>query len=370
MTFPEICSDPTAWNSWAASQRHGGHLLQSWEWGEFKSRHGWAASRLIWRSGGDLPTAVAQILERRVRTPVGEWRIQYCPRGPLLTTDDAGLRQLVLQDLANYARRRRAIFIKIDPEWHLTSAGVRTDESTPAPTASALGSWLADNGWRYAREQIQFRNTMLLSLSPPEEQLLAGMKQKTRYNIRLASRRQVQVRMGDSGDLGLLYQLYAITSRRDGFVIRPETYYRDVWGSFMTAGLAQGFIAEVEGRAIAGLIVFRFGRRAWFLYGMSSELHRDRMPNYLLQWEAIRWAKTSGCTGYDFWGAPDQRDLGDPLWGVYRFKEGFGAQMVETIGAWDFVLRPAIYYAYGTLLPILLNMMRRRGRARIRAALE
>jgi peptidoglycan pentaglycine glycine transferase (the first glycine) len=367
---PAICSDPAAWNSWAASLGDEGHVLQSWEWGEFKSRHGWRASRLVWDAGGGSPAALAQVLERQVRTPFGGWRILYSPRGPLIAIDDDGFRKRVLEGLADFARRHQAIFIKIDPAWRLRPPTGHGSHEVPPPTDSAMGVWLAGNGWRFANDQIQFRNTMELSLAPAEEQLLAGMKQKTRYNIRLAERRHVQVRPGNNADLSQLCRLYAITSERDGFVIRPEAYYLDAWGSFIAAGMAQAFIAEFQGQAIAGLIVFRFGRRAWFMYGMSSDLHRELMPNHLLQWEAIRWARAAGCTVYDFWGAPDQRVADDPLLGVYRFKEGFGAKLVETIGAWDFVLRPIRYYAYTRLMPILLYTMRRQGRARIRAALE
>ena len=103
---------------------------------------------------------------------------------------------------------------------------------------------------------------------------------------------------------------------------------------------------------------------------MSRGLHREKMPNHLLQWEAIRWAKQHGCTSYDFWGAPDNLDPEDRMYGVYRFKEGFGAQLIRTVGAWDFPLRPVLYALYHRLVPALLAVMRRRGRARTREALH
>ncbi len=176
----------------------------------------------------------------------------------------------------------------------------------------------------------------------------------------------MQVRLGTPGDLELLYRLYAETSVRDGFVIRDRDYYLDVWGTFERAGLADFLIAEVEDAPVAGLVLFRFAGRAWYLYGMSRDAHRERMPNYLLQWEAMRRAKAAVCESYDLWGAPDVFDESDSMWGVFRFKEGLGAQVVRTAGAWDYPSRPLAYVLYTRVLPRVLDLMRRRGRARTR----
>ncbi len=229
---------------------------------------------------------------------------------------------------------------------------------------------LLEAGWRESSEQIQFRNTLILDIRNSEEVLLAGMKQKTRYNIRLARRRGAEVRLGGKEDLDVLYQMYAETSIRDGFVIRKPEYYQDAWGSFIHAGLAQPLIAMVEEQPVAALIVFRFGKVATFMYGMSRAAHREKMPNHILQWEAIRWAKEQGCTMYDFWGSPDRLDPGDPMWGVYRFKRGFGARLVRTIGAWDFPARYTLYWLYSIVKPRLMSAFRIRGRAQTRSFLE
>jgi lipid II:glycine glycyltransferase (peptidoglycan interpeptide bridge formation enzyme) len=188
--------------------------------------------------------------------------------------------------------------------------------------------------------------------------------------MRLAGRRGVEVRRGSIEDLDLLYRMYAETSVRDGFVIRHEEYYADAWGSFIEAGMAQPFIAEVEGQPVAGLIAYRFSETAYYLYGMSIDKHREKMPNYLLQWEAMRWAKEQGCTRYDLWGAPDEIDKNDPMYGVYRFKDGFGAKFVRTTGAWDLPLRPLLYALYTRAMPIALSLMRRLGRSRTKQAID
>jgi lipid II:glycine glycyltransferase (peptidoglycan interpeptide bridge formation enzyme) len=154
--------------------------------------------------------------------------------------------------------------------------------------------------------------------------------------------------------------MYKETSQRNEFVIRPQEYYRDAWGSFIEAGLAQPLIAEVEDQAVAMIILFRFGKWAWYMYGASRTIHREDMPNHLLQWEAIQWAKAQGCTTYDMWGAPDELDESDPMWGVYRFKKGFGAELAQHIGAYDYPTSRLGYWLYSVAMPRLLALMRRR----------
>jgi lipid II:glycine glycyltransferase (peptidoglycan interpeptide bridge formation enzyme) len=186
------------------------------------------------------------------------------------------------------------------------------------------------------------------------------MKQKTRYNIRLAERKGVTIRPGTLDDLDLLYQMYAETAVRDGFVIREREYYQQMWRTFMEAGMVDPLIAEVEEQPVAGVVIFRFANRAWYLHGMSRQDQREKMPNYLLQWEAIRRSRQAGCTVYDLWGAPDEFQKDDSLWGVYRFKEGLGGSLVRHIGAWDLPVRPFYYKVYMDFLPRFLEIMRRR----------
>ncbi|MBI3763712.1 MAG: peptidoglycan bridge formation glycyltransferase FemA/FemB family protein [Chloroflexi bacterium] len=339
------------------------HLLQTWDWGDFKTRYGWTAQRFIWERDGQT-VAAASVLRRAV--PASSFllpsSILYISKGPLLDWRNAELRREVLSGIETLARRERAIFVKIDPDVGLGTGIPQTESDRPDPLGAQLTAELARRGWRPSTEQIQFRNTARLDLTRSEAGLLAAMKQKTRYNIRLADKKGVRVRLGDSDDLDLLYRMYAETSVRDGFTIRSPEYYRDAWGAFVTAGLAQPFVAEVEGQTVAAILVFQFGGTATYMYGMSREAHREKMPNHLLQWEAIRWAKARGCAVYDFWGAPDRFDETDRLWGVWRFKEGFGGEVVRTIGAWDFPVSKLWYWFYTTVVPRYLDLLRRRGR--------
>jgi lipid II:glycine glycyltransferase (peptidoglycan interpeptide bridge formation enzyme) len=320
------------------------HVLQSWEWGLFKSRHGWSATPWLFKEADGTVRAATLVLRRQLsRSP---YSLLYVPKGPVLDHADAAVWDAVLGHLERLAHDHQAVFVKIDPN-------VDSADTT-------ITGQLTQRGWRPSTEQIQFQNTMTLDVTRDEETLLAAMKSKWRYNIRLAGRRGVTVRPGTMDDLPLLYDMYRETAVRDDFVIRTLDYYQDAWGSFINGGLAQPLIASVEGDAVAMVILYRFGDRAWYMYGASRDQHREKMPNHLLQWQAMRWARSVGCTVYDLWGAPDEPVESDPMWGVYRFKQGFGATLEQHIGAYDYVSSRLGYWAYTMAMPRLLDLMRRR----------
>lgn len=365
-----ICIEASSQPGWdgALAALPQPHILQSWAWGQTKQQTGWRAKRLLWRDGdpgpdaGDMrggssplmpapPRAAAGLLTRRLgaRVPLA---IGYVPKGPLLDWSDSALAEGVLARLEAEARRAAAIFVKIDPD-------VRSD----TPEGRAVAALLARRGWRPSAEQIQYRNTVVSDLAPAEDAILAAMKPKWRYNIRLAERRGVSVRAGAQADLPAFYAMYRETGARDGFLVRPYDYYHTIWAEFMAAGLAHLLLAEVSGGPVAGVILFRFGPTAWYFYGASTAQSRDLMPNHALQWAAMRWAKTAGCTRYDWWGAPDVLEESDPMWGVYRFKQGFGGTFEPHIGAWDYPVSRPLYWAYTVAMPRVLALMRRRHRA-------
>jgi peptidoglycan pentaglycine glycine transferase (the first glycine) len=385
--------DPLQWNS-TITQLPGVHVLQSWEWGKVKSAFGWRQSYLLWvRSDtrivnliNKLPEqndknkiiAAALVLQRNVRVGgfAHKMGVMYIPKGPLLDWNDQQLRKRVLQDIKDVAQRQSAIFIKIDPDYEVGVGIPGNTGSVENEQAQNVIRELNEEGWRFSEEQVQFRNSMWIDLTVDENKLLANMKQKTRYNVNLAKRKGVVARTGNPSDIDMLFQMYAETSIRDGFAIRNEEYYRHVWNTFMFSDtpkrfnqpIAEALIAEVEGEPVAAVIIFRFAEKAWYLYGMSRTTHRDRMPNYLLQWEAIKRAKEANCLVYDLWGAPNQFSQADPLWGVYRFKEGLGGIVHRFIGAWDLPLNRMLYRLYTKTLPGLLDIMRRQGRENTRQA--
>jgi lipid II:glycine glycyltransferase (peptidoglycan interpeptide bridge formation enzyme) len=340
------------------------HVLQTREWGRIKGQPGWRPLYCVWENGAETQAA-ALLLERSASLLPGiNLRVLYAPRGPLLDWSDAAVRRQVLADLTDLVRRRGAIFVKIDPDAPLGTGIPGSPEACDDPTGQALLADLNRSGWRFSDEQIQFRNTVLLDLRPPLDDLLSRMKQKTRYNIRLAERKGVRVRPATPGEFSLLYRMYAETAARDDFVIRDESYYLTAWSTMHEAGLALPLLAEAEEQPVAAIILYHFAGKAWYMHGMSSPLHREKMPNHLLQWEAIRRLKDLGCHTYDLWGAPDVFDETDSMWGVYRFKEGLGGQVIRGLGAWDRPVRPLLYRMYTKVLPRALDIMRNRGKER------
>ncbi len=301
------------------------HLLQTAEWGEFKATFGWQPLRLA------NETSAAQILFRRL--PLG-LTIAYLPKGPL-GSDWSEL----LAEADEHCRRRRAVFLKVEPDcWE--------DDAEDVSLQNYFREWVKSR-------PVQPRRTVEISLAGGEEDWLNRMKQKTRYNIRLAQRKEVVIE--DSSDVSLFYRMMIMTGERDGFGVHSLAYYQRVFDLFAPKGMCVLLIAKYQNIPLAGLMAFAFGRRAWYFYGASTNEERNRMPTYLLQWEAMRWAASRGCTVYDLWGIPDEDEATlesqfmqreDGLWGVYRFKRGFGGQIRRSVGAWDRIYQPLLYKMY------------------------
>ncbi len=332
---------PDEWDRFVV--RHpAAHVLQTAPWGSLKERFGWEAER-VWLSSDGEPVAGAQLLYRRLPAVGGV--LAYIPKGPLVAWDDEAQVAALFPLLVAAARARRAIAITIEPDlsdeprWRarLRSLGLR-----PAPFAG-----------------IQPRRTLIVDIGPEEADILAAMKSKTRYNVRLATRRGVTVRPASADDLPAFHALMAVTGARDRFGVHAPEYYEAAYRLFVPRGWARLLLAEVAGEPVAAVMVFALPPRAWYFYGASGDAHREKMPTYLLQWEAMRWARSLGCTSYDLWGVPDEERetleaqftrRRDGLWGVYRFKRGFGGRLVRTVGAWDLVLAPARYAVYRWLV--------------------
>ncbi len=306
------------------------HILQTSAWGAFKSRYGWQALNFANADAG------AQVLLRKL--PLG-LTIAYIPKGPL-----GDNWRTLLPEIAEECRKRSTIAIYVEPDaW----------QEQAANAAEALP------GYALSDISIQPRRTITISLEGTEEDWLARMKQKTRYNIRLAEKKEVQI--GWSNDLDTFNQLMQTTGARDEFGVHPASYYRQVYDLFHPSGACELFMATYQGQALAAIMAFKRGKRAWYFYGASNDQERNRMPTYLLQWQAMRWAAQAGCNEYDLWGVPDadEEELetqftqrSDGLWGVYRFKRGFGGEVKRTAGVYAKVLRPAIYRLYLTAVKI------------------
>jgi peptidoglycan pentaglycine glycine transferase (the first glycine) len=181
------------------------------------------------------------------------------------------------------------------------------------------------------------------------------MRQKTRYNVRLAQKKCITVH--ESTDFNVFYQMAEVTGKRDGFGVHSLEYYQRIMDLFGNEGKVILLFAYYDEKPIAGIIVFIQGENSWYMYGASTDAERNRMPTYLLQWEAMKLVKAKGCLTYDLWGIPDcEEDLlenqftekhsHDGLWGVYRFKRGFGGEVLRSVGAWDRIYQPFLYSLY------------------------
>ncbi len=342
---------PGVWDDFVAGHADG-HVLQTSPWGALKSQFGWADERVGLVQSDDL-VAGAQMLLRRL--PAGLGRLAYVPKGPLTDWDDEAQVKALLASLDRAARSRGAVALMIEPDL--------PDEAAHRERLGALGFRPSPLG------AVQPHRTIVVDISPDEETILKAFKSKTRYNVRLAARKGVTVREAGEADLPAFHALMAATAARDRFGAHTPAYYEQAYRLFVPRNWARLLLAEVEGEPVAALMVFALPPRAWYLVGASGDVHREKMPTYLLQWEAMRWAKSLGCTTYDLYGVPDEdaetleaefTQRQDGLWGVYRFKRGFGGRLVRCVGAWDQVYAPLRYRLYRWMVDLRDRMQESR----------
>ena len=313
------------WNKFLENHPNA-HLLQMGEWGELKKDFGWKPVRFVL----DRETG-AQILFRRL--PLG-LTLGYMPKpvdGGQWTVDG----ERFWREVDLICKQNKAIFLKVEPDsW---------DDTFRLPPSA----------FRISPHNIQPPRTITIDIKDNEETILAEMKPKCRYNIRLAEKKGITFRAWD--DIQSFHEMMTVTGGRDNFGVHSKDYYQRAYELFTSKGTCELLVAEYEGKPLASLMVFANGKRAWYVYGASNDQERNRMPTYLLQWEAIRWAKARGCEEYDLWGVPDENEetleanfetRQDGLWGVYRFKRGFGGEVKRAAQAMDRIYNPFLYWAY------------------------
>ncbi len=317
------------WNDFVAGSAEPS-ILQSYEWGEFKALFGWKPVRIL-LEGDRAPAAGISVLRREA--PLIKHSFFYAPRGPVLDYNNKQLLHDLFERVEKEAERYHAISLKIDP-------AVSEDDQAGRDNLRALG-------FEKARKQVQPRATFILDLDRDLDALLKSFEEKTRYNIRLAEKKGVVVKedVSEQG-IAVFNQLYKETARRDNFLVHPPVYYQKLREIMFPAGLGTNFIAYYEGKPVGAVIILAFGKRIWYMYGASASEYRNVMPNHLLHWEVIKWAKDRGYKEYDLWGIPANPQEGHPLFGVYRFKKGFNGKPVKYIGAYDFPYSPLFNYMF------------------------
>ncbi len=330
--MPEVTLD--SWNKFIAVNP-AAHLLQTGPWGELKASFGWQPVRVVCEVQG------VQILFKDLPFQL---RVAYLPK-PAMELTTLTRKSALWQELISVCRRKRAVFLKIEPdEWQDSVPSNQLHPPVRSPDEPRI---------RRSAYNIQPPRTAVVDLRGSEDDLLGRMKQKCRYNIRLAEKKGVTVEASE--DLDGFFRLMKLTGGRDAFAVHSAAYYRRAYELFHASGNCELLVARYAGEPLAALMVFRQGPRAWYLYGASSDLERSRMPTYLLQWAAMRWAMAHGCLEYDLWGVPDEDEdvleaqfetRQDGLWGVYRFKRGFGGQLRRAAQAVDVVFNPLLYRLY------------------------
>ncbi len=308
-------------------------VLQTAEWAEVKNRFGWSARYII------TDAAAAVVLFRSLPRWTFGATIAYIPRGPILLEKNVYPLKLFWEEVHRLCQREKAVFLRVEPEIEdLTEDGV------------ALRSSMSE--FRPAFATVQPPRTILLSTNIPEQDWLTRMNQKTRYNTNFSLRPEQGLKLTMPDDVETFYSLFAETGARNEFGVHSLEYYQDAYDAFHAKGKAFNLVALADGEPIAALMLFIQGERGYYLYGASSNEGRNRMPNHFLQYHAMRICAENGCKDYDLWGIPDAepieleahfKERSDGLWGVYRFKRGFGGRITRFLGSFDKVYHPLLY---------------------------
>jgi len=320
-----------AWNDYLASSTTC-PIIQTYEWGEFKRISGWEPIRIAVYQNGEIVGGIS--IQKRNIPKLGKCLL-YAPRGPVLDYHNRAHFTILMKKMKEVAAQYHAIVLKIDPE-------IEEDDELSLAI-------LKENNFLFVKKQIQPRATFFIDLTQSLDDILAGCESKTRYNIRLSGRKGVAVCEEISlAGAQKFYDIYETTAERDAFIIHKDEYYKRVIELMGEKGMVKLFLAYYENIPIAGVYVFAFGHKVWYMYGASSNTYRNVMPNQALHWHIIQWAKKHGYSTYDLWGIPAHPHKKHPLYGVYRFKKGFGGEHKLFVGMHDHVFKPFWYKLMNT----------------------
>jgi peptidoglycan pentaglycine glycine transferase (the first glycine) len=308
-----------------------GHFMQSLKWAKLKSN--WMNELItIEDSEGNIKASM-NLLIRKI--PFIKSTIMYSPRGPVCDIHNMDELKALIEKAKILSRNYKSYVLKLDPD-------IENNDNEFRNIIKELGFRVKNDSANF--EGIQPRFVFRLNIKDKtEEQLLMSFHQKVRYNIRLAARKDVKIKLGTKEDLPEFYKVMLETGIRDKFVVRDISYFSEML-DILGPNNIRLYLAYYKDNLIAGTIAVLYGNKCWYLYGASSNKYRNLMPNYLLQWEMIKWALESGCSVYDFRGVSGDIDENNPLYGLYRFKKGFGGNLTEFVGELDYVFNPFLYF--------------------------
>ncbi len=354
------------------ASRSSASFLQTPAWAAVKPE--WRAESVGWSRDGEL-VGVGLVLHRQL--PKLKRYLAYLPEGPVIDweADDLGT---WLEAMVAHLKSQGAFGIRMGPpvitrRWHaatikaaIADDALRTLGEVPADASddAALGvaATLADLGWRQDSAEGGFsagqpRYNFWVPLDGrSEDDVLAGMNQQWRRNIKKATKNGVEVTRGTRDDLAAFHRVYAETAERDHFTPRPLSYFERMWDA-LTAEADDRltlYLAHHEGDLVAATTMVRVGEHAWYSYGASTSEKRDVRGSNAVQWQMMRDALAAGATVYDMRGITETLDAGDPHLGLIQFKVGTGGDAVEYLGEWDLPLNRSIYFAF-------TQYLRRRG---------
>ncbi|MBQ4044829.1 MAG: peptidoglycan bridge formation glycyltransferase FemA/FemB family protein [Lachnospiraceae bacterium] len=329
-----------------------GDVLQTYAWS--KQKPYWTFRAILVRDeSGSICGAMSVLIRKIPGTP---YSLMYAARGPACDINNKEVLAEILAGAKELAKKFRCYCLKLDP-------GVTFKETTFMKNMDDLGFILAPKALNF--ENIQPQYVMVLDIEgKTEEEVMASFKPKTRYNIRVAKKKNVTVKICGKEAVPDFYKIMVETGERDEFMIRPAQYFADMLDNL--GDMCRLYMAyDSEGTPIAGTIAAWTYDKVWYMYGASSNQHRNLMPNYLLQWEMIRWAIENHCRIYDFRGISGDRSEDNHLYGLYRFKSGFNAEFTEFVGEYRYVFRPVAYKVIENAMPAakkVLKKIRNRGK--------
>lgn len=304
------------------------HPLQSWEWGEFRKTTGTQVVRIGTFEQNKLQDSL-QITFHNLPKPFNNRTVGYLPRGPMPDEEQ-------LHALKEIGKKFNALFIKMEPN---------IGQKYGAPSAHLpIKEFLETNGATPGRPLFS-KYTFQLDLNKSEEKLFEQLDSKTRYNVRLAVKKGVEVYENTSAEgMEQYIKILEETTKRQKFYAHTPEYYRKMWQELGSSGMLRIFNAVYDNTILVSWIMFVFNGVLYYPYGSSRSQHRNVMASNLMMWEMIKFGKTAGCRMFDMWGAlgPDP-SKSDPWYGFHKFKSGYGGDLVEFIGSYDLVIDPAIY---------------------------
>ncbi len=305
-----------------------GHFAQTPMWAKLKDN--WKNEIVVSYGDDGKINGAMSVLIRKV--PIFKSSLMYSPRGPVCDVHNKEILKNLLEGAKELAQKYNAYVLKLDPD-------VKVNDTEFCDIVKSLGFKVKSAGKNF--EGIQPKFVFRLDVeNKTEDEIFAAFHNKTRYNIRVALKNGVTTSIGNRDDLKRFHEIMVETGARDEFVIRPLEYFEKMYDVMAPTDNLRLYLAHYEGKIISGTIAIKYGDKVWYLYGASSNSYRNVMPNYLLQWEMIKWAIEEKCKIYDFRGVSGDLSEDNPLYGLYRFKKGFSGEFTEFVGDIDYTFKP------------------------------